>query len=70
MNIANGMNDFDCFRSEFVGRSNHRASDDTASGEPHGHGLGVVIATVGFAALAKAVVWSTAKLSTPDDLIP
>ena len=67
MNIANGMNDIDRFRSDLVGGSNRRASGDTAAGEPHGHGFGVVIATVGFAPLAKAVVRSTAELSTPDD---
>ena len=51
MNIANRMNDIDRFRTNFVGGSNRGASGDTAAGEPHGHGFGVVVATVGFGPL-------------------
>ncbi len=57
---------FDRFHAEFVGLTNGVTRVAAATGEPDGHGVGVVVATVGGAA-AYAVVGSAAKLAAPDD---
>jgi hypothetical protein len=57
---------FDGGHAEFVGGSDGVAGIAAAAGEPEGHGVGIVVATVGGAA-AHAVVGGAAELATPHD---
>ncbi len=57
---------FHGIHAEFIRCADGVAGVAAAAGEPDGHGVGVVIASIGGAA-AYAVVRSAAKLATPDD---
>ena len=57
---------FDGCHAEFVGGADGVASIAAATGEPDGHGVGVVVATIGSAA-AHAVVGCASEFAAPDD---
>ena len=66
MEIADVGFAFDGRHTEFIRRPYGVTSVATASGQPHGHGIGVVVATI-CGAPAHAVVRGAAKFATPDD---
>src|SRR5437868_14326781 len=61
--VADWVDCLDRLLADLVGGADDVAGPDAAAGEPDGHGLGVVVAAVGDAAAADAVVGRTAELA-------
>ena len=66
MHIADVVNAVHRLGTDLVRGSDGVASFGASSGEPHGHGFGIVIATVRFAA-SHAIVGRAAKFTAPHD---
>src|SRR5258708_4169911 len=67
VDVAQRVNHFYCLLSEFIGCADHMARVYACSGEPHRHGLRVVIAAPLRRATPNAVVGRPAELAAPDN---
>src|SRR5712692_11577325 len=56
VNVAHGMHHLDGFLADLISRADHAAGADAAASEPHGHGIGIMVAPPGGIATADAVV--------------
>ena len=57
---------FDGFATQFVGGADRVAGITAAPGQPHAHGVGIVVATIGGPA-TDAVIGRATELAAPDD---
>ena len=66
VDVANMVDAFHRFGSDLIGRPDGMAGLAPASGKPHRHGLGVVVATITGTATSDAIVGGTTELAAPD----
>ena len=67
VDITDVMNALDRFGADFVSGTDCMACFGASASKPHGHCLGIVIATVRLPATAKTVVWCATEFSAPYD---